>query len=196
MIEINLSPTKSGGDKLNVGGFDLSYLNVKMVIIGILFLYIPESLLSSYYEQEISSLTAKEQELRTEVRKTSSQVRSLDNIKKQVDALKIQEDALSERLKAVKLIINKRKNPFKVLYYIAENTPKTVWLTSMKMEETSLVLNGHAENWKDIGVFLESLKNSIFLSNIQYKVPDNAKNEYGGRKVEVFQITSDISRFK
>lgn len=196
MIEINLSPTKNGGDKLNVGGFDLSHINVKMVLLGVLFLYIPEGLLSSYYEDEISSLTKKEQTLRSEVRKTSSKVRSLNNIKKQVEALKKQEDALSERLKTVKLIINKRKNPFKVLYYVAENTPKTVWLTSIKMEDTKLILSGHAENWKDIGVFLESLKNSIFLANIQYKVPDGVKNEYGGRKVEVFQITSDITRFK
>ena len=196
MIKINLSSTRGAADNFNVGGFDLSHLNVKMIFFGIIFLYVPEMILSSYYEKEVEGLKNQETSLRNEVRKVSSKVRSLKNIKKQVDALKKQEQKLSEKLKAVTVIINKRKNPFKVLYYIAENTPKTVWMTSIKMQNTDLILRGHAENWKDIGALLESLKNSIFLSDLKYKVPDGVENQYDGRRVEVFEITANIVRFK
>ena len=196
MIEVNLSNTRSTGDVFNVGGFDLSHLNVKMIIVGLLVLYIPENFLLSYYEGSIEDLKKEETIIRTDVRKISSKVRGLNNIKKQVDALNDQEKKLAEKLQAVKVIINKRQNPFKILYYIAQSTPEKVWLTSMKMEGKQLILQGHAENWKDIGNFLEALKNSIFLSNLQYKVPEGAQTDYNGRKVEVFQITSDITRFK
>ena len=196
MIEVNLSNTKSTGDVLNVGGFDLSHLNVKMILVGLLFLYIPEGFLNSYYEGTIEDLKKEESAIRGDVRKISSQVRGLNNIKKQLDALNDQEKKLAEKLQAVKVIINKRQNPFKILYYIAQSTPEKVWLTSLKMEGRQLILQGHAENWKDIGNFLEALKNSIFLANLQYKVPEGAQSDYNGRKVESFQITSDIARFK
>lgn len=196
MIEINLSPSKSGGEALNFGGFDLSQLNVKMIIFGILFLYIPESILSNYYEGEVSNLSNQEVKLSRSLRKAKGKLKGLDNIKKQVDALKNQEKRLAERLSAVKIIINKRQNPFKVLSYIADNTPKTVWLNSIVLEDKKIVMGGNSENWKDIGVFLEALKNSIFFSNIQYKVPENAKTDFNGRKVEVFEITSELVRFQ
>lgn len=196
MIEIDLSSGRGDGDKLNVGGFDLSYLNVKMLLIGIVFLYLPEALLQSYYDGEVEGLNKKELSIRKAVRKTTSKVKELDSIRKQVEALKQQETKLSERLKTVKVIINKRQNPFKIFHYVAESIPTNVWLTSLKMEDRRLVLKGHAENWKDIGTFLEALKNSIFLSNLEYKVPENAKTEYDGRKVEVFEITSNITRFE
>ncbi len=196
MIEIDLSSGRRDGDKLNIGGFDLSYLNVKMILVAILVLYIPEMVVEKFYESKFETLNKKEVQIRKEVRKTTGKVKELDNIRKQVEALKSQETKLSERLKAVKVIINKRQNPFKILQYLAKSIPNNVWLTGLKIEGRKLILRGHAQNWKDIGIFLEALKNSIFLNNLDYKVPENAKSEYDGKKVEIFEIRANITRFE
>ncbi len=46
MIEINLSPTKKESSLTNIGGIDLSLINVKMLVFALAFLYIPEVFLS------------------------------------------------------------------------------------------------------------------------------------------------------
>ena len=52
MIEINLLEQKKQFKMPSVLGIDFSTINVKMLIFAILFSYIPEIFLKSYYESE------------------------------------------------------------------------------------------------------------------------------------------------
>lgn len=197
MIEINLSPTKKAGSITNVGGIDLSLINVKMMVISMLILYIPEGFVESYYED----MTAKEIQTQTVLRKElqgiASKVEGMRSIEKQVTALKDQEEKLARKLDVVKEIINKRQNPFEVLKYITDNVPPNLWLTKLELEGGELIFEGYATDFSAIGTLLGNLKNSIFfMKNISYSKPDKLQPEYMGRRMETFRVNARVINFE
>ena len=132
-----------------------------------------------------------------EFKKLNTKVRGMSSIQKQVDALNEQEAKLAKKLLAVRKIINKRQNPYEVMKYIVQNIPEDVWVVSTTLNESNLIIRGYAKNWKSIGGFLESLKSSIFFARqIDYTRPGDMSTEYLGQRVEVFQISANILRFK
>ena len=197
MIEINLSPTKKTGSITNVGGIDLSHINVKMMLIAFFILYVPGGFLEDYFDGEIQTNQARYTKLNKEFKKVSKKVRGMSSIQKQVDALNEQESKLAKKLLAVRKIINKRQNPYEIMKYIVQNIPKDVWIISTKLNDNSLIMRGYAKNWKSIGTFLESLKSSIFFAKqIDYTRPANMNTEYFGQRIEVFEINVRVLRFK
>ncbi|MCO4755241.1 MAG: PilN domain-containing protein, partial [Bacteriovoracaceae bacterium] len=181
-----------------VGGINFSLLNVKMLLLALFVLYVPEVFLESHYEELIQTEQAEQVKLNQEYRKIRGKVAGLQNIEKQVQALKSQEEKLAKKLEVVKEIINKRQNPFNVLKYVAQNIPEGVWLVDLNLEGNQLALRGYSQNFKNIGKFLENLKNSIFFNknNIIYERPDSLPNEVDGVFLEVFEIKAGIVSFE
>ena len=99
MIEINLSPKASGNtDLTNIGGFNLSLLNVKMLLISMLILYIPEPLMQSYYEDKIQKVESNVISLRKEQRSFVKKLTELDNIQKEIEHLNKLEKKLEKKI--------------------------------------------------------------------------------------------------
>lgn len=197
MIEINLSPTKKEASLTNIAGIDLSLINVKMLVVALLILYIPENFITSYFEGLTAEETKVQTKLRAELRKYKSQVKKMEGIKKQVDALIEQEGKLAKKLSVVKKVINKRQNPYKVLKYIADNIPEGVWLVSLELQDRELTMKGYSKNFKNIGAFLENLKNSIFFQkNISYDRPKELEDVVDGVRLEIFEIKANVASFE
>jgi len=197
MIEINLSPTKKAGSITNVGGIDLSHINVKMMLIALIIAFVPEGFLIDYFDRAVQVNRNEYNKLNGEFKKLSTKVRGMSSIQKQVDALNEQESKLAKKLLAVRKIINKRQNPFEIMKYIVQNIPEDVWIISTRLNDNNLIMRGYAKNWKSIGAFLESLKSSIFFAKqIDYTRPPDMNTEYFGQRVEVFEINAKILRFK
>ena len=197
MIEINLSPKGSGANLDNIGGFNLSLLNVKLVVLSIIALYGIEMFVESYFEGELSQLEAQQLAITNEQRSVATKLRALANIKKQVEDLNKQEAVLAKRIEVVKEIVGKRQNPFKVLKYVAENTPKDIWLDEVELDNNKLLLKGNSKSWKSIGEFLQNLKTSIFFNtNVTYKKPSGAPEVFKGQRVEAFEIEATVVRFQ
>lgn len=195
MIEINLLSSKKNQGLSALGGLDLNLINIKMVGIALFILFVPEGFIIDYFDNEIQSIQATNNSLRSESRKLGSKVNSLKQIEDQVNALTEQEDKLKRKLVVVKEIINKRQNPFSVLYYIAQNTPEDLWITDFTLVDKKIEMTGKSKNWKSIGKFLENLRNSIFFDkNINYEQPAGAKSNES--RVEVFKISASIVRFE
>lgn len=196
MIEINLSPTNK--DEQNELLALLSKIDVKMMVIALAILFVPEYLFLSYNDSEIESYNAQSANYDNELRALNVKMDELRKIEEQIDALKLLEKSLGEKLEVVKQIISKRQNPFHLLQYIANNTPADIWITDFKMEEGNIEIKGFSETWKSIGVFLENLKSSIFFEkNIRYEQPKLTEDKYEewSRK-EYFVITSRLVRFE
>lgn len=197
MIEINLAPGSSGQGLENVGGFNFSLLNVKLIVISIVALYGVEIIVGNYFQEEIDELDAKQVALNAEQRSVSNKLRALADIKKQVENLNKQEAVLAKRIETVKKIVDKRQNPYRILKYIAENTPKEIWLDEVELADRSLRLVGSSKSWKSIGEFLQNLKTSIFFdTNVEYIKPDGASETFKGQRIEAFVIQARVVRFK
>jgi Tfp pilus assembly protein PilN len=194
VIEVNLSPSKRAGNAQHLEL--LSLVNVKMMFIALLIWFVPEPILIDMWNDEIKSHNVQYQKLNTEFKRLQKEVRKMQNVQKQVDALKEQEQKLARKLETVKKIINKRQNPFLVLRYIAENIPKNVWLESVELNDRSLTLKGYAKKYQDLGSFITSLKSSIFFQTVDYGKPDGMPDTIKGERLEAFQITTNVVRFK
>lgn len=197
MIEINLSPTKKESSLTNIGGIDLSLINVKMLVFALAFLYIPEIFLEDHFESQIKAEQAKQTALNQEYRSIRSKVASMNNIKKQVDALLDQEKKLAKKLEVVRQVIGRRTNPHKVFKYIADNMPDGVWLTSLELNGKEISFKGYSKNFQKIGDFIDSLKNSIFFQkSVSYVRPDGMNSQVNGVNLEVFLIKAQIASFE
>lgn len=193
MIEINLSPKSKKASLNNIGGLDLSLLNVKMLLLAFIVLYIPEGYIADYFDTQIKSVESFQLNLRKKLRELQAEVRSMEIIEKQANALRDQEIILARKLKVAREVIGKRQNPYQVLQYIAENTPENIWFSYLSVQDRTLVIRGYSKDFSSISKFLESLKSSIFFSNdVFYSSPQTEKKS----RFEVFEIKANIVSFK
>lgn len=197
MIEINLSPKTSKTDLTNVGGFNLSLLNVKLLVIAFVILYVPQPILESFYDDKIQEVETEMTILRGDFRKITSRVKELDDIQRQIDQLSSLEKKLEAKIDVVKKIVNKRQNPFKVLKYVAENTPGNLWVTKMELNNSNLKMIGYSMNWQIIGEFIESLKQSVFFDrDIKYSEPTDLDKKFEGKTLHTFEINTTVVSFQ
>lgn len=197
MIKVNLSTLKKPMDLANVGGMDLSKLNVKMVVIAIILLYVPDFFVVDGLRE---SKETRERELDELMQRKSSlekEVSELKNFDKQIEQLKRREEELASKLEVVKSIITTKKNPWNIMVYVAKNIPPEIWLTEIKYEGDKLSFKGLSTDYLNQGVFLENLKKSIFFDkNISYSKLEAAATSEAGTKLAPFEISTTITRFE
>lgn len=197
MIEINLTPGEKQTDLTKVAGINLSLINIRLLIPCLIAIYIVEPIIDAFYLEDIKTLETKTTNDRTKLRKLSTELKRYDAVKKQVQELNNQEKTLQTKIKIVREIVQRRQNPFKVLKYIADNTPDDVWVVELEIDDKNLKLLGYSKSWKSIGTFIENLKNSIFFNgNVNYIKPDGMSQEISKQRVETFEITTNIVSFK
>ncbi len=184
-------------DLANVGGLDLSKLNVKMVVIAIVLLYVPDFFLIDGLKESKELRERELDELNQQKSKLEQEVSELKNFDKQIEQLKRREEELASKLEVVKSIITTKKNPWNILVYVAKNIPPEIWLTEIRYEQEKLIFKGLSTDYLNQGVFLENLKKSIFFDkNISYSKLDSAATSQGGTKLAPFEITTTITRFE
>lgn len=197
MISINLTTQKKAVDITNVGGLDLSKINVKFVLIAILISYLPDFIILPSLEAERASAQENVNALNAENAKKRKQVNSLKGFDKQIQQLKRREQQLVEKLELVKTIISKKKNPWNVLVYVAKNIPPEIWLTEIIYEDDKIIFRGLSMDYTNQGVFLENLKRSVFFAdNIVYNKVDTAAMQADMKKMAPFEITANIVRYE
>jgi Tfp pilus assembly protein PilN len=194
MIKINLTVGKKAVSLTKVAGFDLSLVNVKMMIIAFIVMYVPEPMLRDMWNEELAKAQQEIQTLTTKKNEIATQVDKAKNIKLQLDAFKEQEEKLSKKITQVKEVINKKQNPYNVLLYLAKNINNEVWIDQMDLKERTLVIKGKAKQWQDIGNFIQILKDSIYFdkNSVNFTSPQKAPND----RFESFDITAQIVRFE
>lgn len=197
MIEINLSTLKKPLDLANVGGFDLSKLNVKMVVLAIFLLYVPDFFIMDSLQE---SKTAADEQLQALIQKKNQLTRRVNALKefdKQVQQLKRREQQLTEKLEVVKSILTTKRNPWNVLVYVAKNIPPEIWLTEIEFQDEELIFRGLSLDYANQGVFLENLKKSIFFDkNITYNKINTTGLPEDQKSMAPFEIKARIARFE
>ncbi|MBY0516187.1 MAG: PilN domain-containing protein [Bacteriovoracaceae bacterium] len=197
MIQVNLSTLKKPLDLANVGGFDLSKLNVKLVLLGIFMLYVPDFFFVDSFKAERDAADQQLVELNSQKMKLNKRVNALKEFDKQVQQLKRREQQLTDKLNVVKEIITKKKNPWSILVYVAKNIPPEIWLTEIGFSENKLTFKGLSLDYTNQGLFLENLKKSIFFEkNIIYSKTDTESLPPEMKNLAPFEITATITRFE
>jgi len=195
MISVNLSTLKKPLDLANVGGLDLSKINVKLVVLSIVFLYIPDFFLVDSLETQKKAAEEELNGLVVEKNKLTRRVNSLKQFNKQVQDLERREKDLSQKLEVVKNIITQKKNPWNILVYVARNIPPEIWLTEINYSDDQISFKGLSLDYANQGVFLDNLKKSVFLDkSITYTKSSEGTDSTKG--LAPFEIKAKIVRFE
>jgi hypothetical protein len=197
MIRLNLYSGKKQFNIANVGGFDLSKINILAMIIVIFISYIPDMFIYDGYKADETALKNRITQMKGEHRQLAKKTKDLKSIEKQIEALKEQESRLAAKLGVVKQIIKIRNNPMNILLYIAKNLPSEIWLTRVNFREKQLVIQGQSTSYKSIGIFIENLRNSVFFNkNLRLSKSQSGFNNIFDRRTETFEIQGPVVSFE
>lgn len=197
MIRLNLYSGKKQFNIADVGGFDLSKINIPAVIIVILISFIPDMFIYDGYKAEETALRNKITQMNAEHRKLVKKTAGLKSIEMQIEALKEQESRLAAKLNVVKQIIKIRNNPMNILLYIAKNLPDEIWLKRVNFRGKNLVIQGQSTSYKSIGIFIENLRNSVFFNkNLRLSKSQSGFNKVFDRRTETFEIQGPVVSFE
>lgn len=197
MIEINLSPVAKAQDFTKIGPINLSMINLPLLVISIFIYTFGEGLVEGYFTDDIEKTEKMFQIKNKEYRTLSQELKSYDEVKLKVQQLEDQERILSEKIGIVQKIVDKRQNPYRVLKYIAEKTPKAVWITELEIDDKNLRIKGYSKTWEAIGNLIEELKASTHLSGgVNFSRPEDLGAQYNGVRVETFELSTTVTNFQ
>ena len=195
MIRINLSSSKKSVDLGKLSGLDFSAIKVKAVGIAIVLMYLPDFTLFPMLESEKQALQEIINQKSAENSRLTRKINEAKVYEQQIKELQAQEESLSQKLVAVKNAISEKKNPSSLLLYIAKHTPEDLWLTSISIKESEMIIKGEALNYPAVGNFVSSLSDSVFITNSNIVKTGNKFREEDKKRVEEFEVKFTIGRF-
>jgi len=198
MIKINLAARKTaslmdgpggGGGKsrlTNIGGmtkFDLSQLkdlpNLRQLVILLLVGYFGNYFLEDLKSEELKKadnatikLKGEQGKLKTELEQT----KKYEGIKK---ALEGDEIVIRTKLDTIQKLLQDRTTPPKLLVAVSSAIPKEVWLSSIKVEDAAISLQGDSLDFNQVSDFMKNLNESAFFKDVALKNTQQGKDESG-----------------
>jgi Tfp pilus assembly protein PilN len=194
VIKINLKPSAGAGNAL-VGGLDISKIDFKKLLIGVLVYFILDIGPGFYFDSVTEGLNKQIAKKNKELKEIQKKLGEYKNLSDKVQALQSEKAGLDERFNVVKKIINQRVSPMKIMQYIAQNIPKDLWITKLEIKENKLAIEGNSVTYKSIGLFIGSLKKSIFFDqNVNLDNYETKNNE--GQRLENFKLSAKVIRYE
>ncbi|HUR87520.1 MAG TPA: PilN domain-containing protein [Ramlibacter sp.] len=185
MMLINLLPHREAARKRRREAFFMS-LGASAILGGVI-----AGVIYGWYAAQISNQQGRNQLLRTEITKLEAQIKDIENLQTEIAALRARQQAV-EDLQA------DRNLPVHLLNEIVKQLPDGVYLTSMKQENQTVLIQGMAQSNERV---------SELLRNLGSKSPWIVKPELGEitaasvqlsprdtRRVSNFQIKVKLQR--
>lgn len=196
MIKINLAGGKKQMDLANVGGFDLTKLKIKPLLLVIVLIYVPDFLLVPMWETEREEANQIIQAKQTELSSLKRKMSQTQDLEKQIRELQAQEENLGKKLTAVKEAISEKRSPAPILLYIAKNIPNSLWLRELDLDKDIMTIKGDSLDYISIGNFVNSMKSSVFIKDANITETNNVVRDADKRRVvETFEVRFGIARF-
>ncbi len=197
MIKINLLPKTKKFQMPVILGLDLGKLNIKVLLLFIVFHYIATGYLTDFFAEKRSALEAEVNELSKERTKLRNENRKYKDIQEQIKELLAQERNLQERKRVVESIILTKKNPRKLLLYISNNIPKDIWIDKLVVKGDRLSVEGFALSFKSIRIFMDNLQKSVFFDRrFEIGKSETVTDEETGARKEKFSISGYVARYE
>jgi Tfp pilus assembly protein PilN len=195
MIKINLSTAKKAIDLSNVGGFDLTRVKIKALLIVIALIYVPDFVLIPMWQEERQVMEQEVTSKQGELSNLKREISKSQELEKQIRELIAQEENLGKKLTAVKQAISEKRNPAPILLYIAKNIPKDLWIKDLDVDKESMIIKGEALDNISVGTFVNNLRSSIFIKDANIVGTSSVVREPDKRRIEVFEVKFSIARF-
>ena len=155
MIKVNLFPFRAARIKENIRR------QVTIYLLSVIFLI----LASSYFYLDLNN---KVNTLREERDAKQKELDSFKDTNRKIAALKRTIAAVEVKLKTIKRLEKGKTGPVKLLDDIAMSVPgDKLWLTTLKEQKGTLVLNGTAMDNETVADFMDRLQNTENINSVQ-----------------------------
>lgn len=198
MIKVNLKVQAQGASSSGafLGGIDISKVNWKFLILSLLYLFIAPPVVTHWLEGERNAVQKKIDKLTADKNSYNKQITELAELEEKIKKMVEEENKFKGRMTVLTNLLINKKNPMKVLYYIAQNIPDSLWLTKLQISGNKLTLEGEALDYQSIGLFVDKLNQSIYFPN-KVKLEDykTKQNNDTTVRLEEYTIKADIETY-
>ncbi|HKA13647.1 MAG TPA: PilN domain-containing protein [Myxococcota bacterium] len=179
MIQINLLPVREAKRKADVKQNVLELVLVLIVVVAVIgFVH--------------SDLTEK---IETTENRITQMQNDIDKFKPQLDqvaAFRAKKAELQKKIDVIAGLDRARKGPVRLMDELATHTPDRLWLDSVSAKGTTIELTGQSLDNELVAVFLGSLGDSPYFTNVDLNSTELA-NGPEGLKVVKFKIQAQLS---
>jgi len=184
MIKVNLFPFRAARIKENIRR------QVTIYILSVIFLL----LASSYFYLDINN---KVKTLREEQDVKQKELDSFKDTNVKIAALKKTIAEVEVKLKTIKRLEKGKTGPVRLLDDIATSVPEDkLWLTTLKEQKGTLVLNGTAMDNETVADFMDRLKNTKSISSVQLVRTRQKKMQGFDLSLKDFSLNAKTYAFK
>jgi type IV pilus assembly protein PilN len=184
MIKVNLFPFRAARIKENIRR------QVTIYLLSVIFLI----LTSSYFYLDLNN---KVNTLREDRDVKQKELDSFKDTNRKIAALKKTIANVEVKLKTIKRLEKGKTGPVKLLDDIAMSIPKDkLWLTTLKEQKGTLVLNGTAMDNETVADFMDRLKNTQSIRSVQLIRTRQKKIQGFDLSLKDFSLNSKTYAFK
>jgi type IV pilus assembly protein PilN len=184
MIKVNLFPFRAARIKENIRR------QVTIYLLSVIFLI----LASSYFYLDLNN---KVNTLREEQDVKQKELDSFKDTNRKIAALKKTIAAVEVKLKTIKRLEKGKTGPVKLLDDIAMSVPgDKLWLTTLKEQKGTLVLNGTAMDNETVADFMDRLQNTQSINSVQLVRTRQKKIPGFDLSLKDFSLNSKTYAFK
>jgi Tfp pilus assembly protein PilN len=136
-------------------------------------------------------LNGRLQEKNQEVARAQSQVDALQAVIKEVDDFKAKKKNLTDKIQVINELKTNQQGPVRIMDYISRALPELLWLDRMKLNPSTIELEGRAFNPNAVAAFMDNLdKVPEFKEGV---LKDMGAQNSAANAVYKFVITFDYS---
>jgi type IV pilus assembly protein PilN len=184
MIKINLFPFRAARIKENIRR------QVTIYLLSVIFLI----LASSYFYLDLNN---KVKTLRGERDVKQKELDSFKDTNRKIAALKKTRAEVEVKLKTIKRLEKGKTGPVRLLDDIAMSVPEDkLWLTTLKEQNGTLILNGTAMDNETVADFMDRLQNTQSIESVELVNTRQKKIQGFDLSLKDFSLNSKTYAFK
>ena len=198
MIEINLYPGKGtgSGEASSIDFNDISKKGMAFAALAYVIVYI---VAPYFYNTKLGNWDNKLNEQRQTLASIKSRMGQLKELRREIEAAKQEEKLLYDQLNVIKEVTNDKRNPMRVLLFLARNLPENTWVTKFNVQGRDITIEGRSFSYNLIGKLFNAFEDSVFFSsrpNLTTQSVTSGDTNDTGRRLEEFKITGNVKQFE
>ncbi len=179
MVHINLLPVRQIKEKIKARKEIVAFIMALLLLLA--------ALATVFFSQASTThrLQADIARLKTDKLKYKKTLDLIKQLEKDKDTIETQISIIKQLKKTSSLTVH-------ILDEVAKRTPSDrMWLTSLNQSGTNLSISGMALDNRTIAKFMEDLKASIYITNVN--LANSSLEHYAGRNLKSFSLSCTIS---
>lgn len=153
------------------------------IIVKMFFLLVPFVLCYLYRDYQIGLKKAQQDALQADLTELQAKLKSYDPGLKDIEKFQEEKQKLDNQLGVIKNLSKERLKNVKSMDALQGIIPKKAWLTSLKINDNVVQMQGVATDDLVISDFMKDLEASIYFTNVLLEGSEETRTTEGAQKI-------------